>query len=218
VLDAGFRRRECRINGFVQNYQKRIILFTPACYRNLFDADFPQNSYFLRLNGTSDQALREALLAISDDLGFERADSFFDQYRAIAFMYNAVVLAVTVIAILISFVVLVNLASIFVSRKKRELIVMRINGFSLRRTRGFLIGEAFVTTVMGLVLGVLAGIPIGSVAVRFMETPDVIFVREVQPAAWAAAVLTEGLFAMLIYGMVVKRVKYYQLSDLSDVS
>ena len=218
VLDAAFRHRECRINGIVQNYQKRIILLTPACYRDLFGADFPQNSYFLGLNGIEDQTLRDALLAISGDLGFERADSFFDQYRAIALMYNAVVLAVTVIAILISFVVLINLASIFISRKKRELIVMRINGFSLRRTRGFLIGEAFVTTVTGLVLGVLAGIPIGSVAVRFMETPDVMFVREVQPLAWAAAVLTEGLFAMLIYGTVVKRVKDYQLRDLSDVS
>lgn len=216
VLDAGFRRRECRINGFVQNYQKRIILFTPACYRNLFDADFPQNSYFLRLNGTSDQALREALLAISDDLGFERADSFFDQYRAIAFMYNAVVLAVTVIAILISFVILINLASIFVSRKKRELIVMRINGFSLRRTRGFLTGEAFVTTAAGLVLGTLAGIPIGGIGIRFMETPDVMFVREAQPAAWAAAVLLEGFFAMLIYGTAIRHVKNYQLSDLND--
>lgn len=216
VLDAAFQRRDCLISGLVQNYQKHIILFTPACYRSLFEEDFPQDSYFVRLNGTDDQALRNALLSVCGDLSFERADSFFDQYRSIAFMYNIVVLAVTVIAIVISFVILINLAAIFISRKKRELIIMRVNGFSLQKTLGFLIGEVIVTTVIGLILGILIGIPAGSVVVRLMETPHVMFVREIQPLAWVAAVLIEGFFAVLIYGLAMRRAKEYQLNELAE--
>jgi Predicted permease. len=216
VLDAAFRRCEGRIAGFIQNYQKRIIALTPEYYRELFGTEASENSYFVTLNGAEDQTLRDALLAVSGDLGFERADSFYEQYRAIAFMYNAVVLGVTVIAVLISFVILVNIAAIFVSKRKRELIIMRINGFSLRKARGLLMSEAFATTLAGLLLGALGGIPIAAVVVRFMETPDVMFVREFQPLAWVIAMLMEAGFAALIYGSAMRRVRDYQLSDLAD--
>ncbi|MBR5969194.1 MAG: ABC transporter permease [Lachnospiraceae bacterium] len=216
LLDPHFQRQEAGITGFVQNYQKRIIALTPAYYLELFREEAPQNSYFVWLNGLEDQTFKDRMLSVSENLGFERADSFYEQYRAIAFMYDTVVLAVTVIALCISFVILINLAAIFVSKRKKELIIMRINGFSLARTRGMLAIEAAAATLLGMILGTLAGIPVGGLAIRFMETPDVMFVREVQPLAWIIAVVVEGLFAVLIYGIALKRVKSFSLTELGE--
>ena len=215
VLDTRFKRVTTPVSGAFQNYQQRMIALTPARYAALFGVESAPNSYFISFNGIDDQTFRDALTAISPELSFERADSFFEQYRAIAFMYNAVVLGVTVIAILISFVILINLAAIFISRKKRELIIMRINGFSLRKTRAYLIREIAATTVIGMVLGVLCGIPGANLVVRFMETPDIMFVRDVQPVAWLIAVALEASFACIIYGRALREVKYWSVEDLA---
>ncbi|MCR5138451.1 MAG: hypothetical protein K6C12_15390 [Oscillospiraceae bacterium] len=217
VLDARFKRVTAQVSGAFQNYQKRMVLLTPEEYAALFGTRSEANSYFVKLNGTDDQTLRDALMRVSPEIGFERADSFFEQYRSIAFMYNVVVLSVTVIAILITFVIFMNLSAIFISRKKRELIIMRINGFSLRRTRSYLIREIAATTVIGIALGVLAGIPTAGVVVRFMETPDIMFVREIQPLAWLIAAALESSFAVIIYGSALRKVRDWSVEDLADV-
>ncbi len=216
VLDGQLGRREGTVSGVIQNYQKRIIALTPEAYLETFGAEAPYNCFYVRLGDVEEQEFRDEFLAVNDSLGFERADSFFEQYRAIAFMYNIVVLAVMIIAILISFVILVNMAAIFVSRRRPELIDMRINGFYPARTKAYLACEAAATTFIGLALGVVCGIPVGRLAVRFMETPDVMFVRQVQPAAWVIAIVLESAFAIAIYGTAMRRVGAYSLTSLDE--
>ena len=216
LLDQRLSRFRAQISGFVQNYQKRMVVMTQAAYRGLFGKEYAENSYFIRLNGMDDQQFRDILNQAVEDLRFERADSFYDQYRSIAFMYNTVVMSVTVIAILISFVILVNLAAIFMARKKPELIIMLVNGFTLRETIGYIARETVATVAAGLLLGLMAGIPLGGMAVRMMETPDVQFVRDVQPAAWICAVLIEALFAALIYTRSFRQIRNFNIHELSE--
>ena len=215
LLDERFHRSTSQVSGFIQNYQKRMIVMTPEKYEELFGKPCAMNSYFVRLSGVEDEALRAALDGIASGLSYERADSFLEQYRAIAFMYNTIVLGVTAIAILISFVILVNLAAVFVTRKKRELIIMRINGFTLRETRNYLLREVIATVVAGVLIGAIIGIPVGGIAVRVMETPDVQFVRAIQPIAWCCSVLLEMAFAVMIYAFQLSKIKSYSVHDLS---
>ena len=94
---------------------------------------------------------------------------------------------------------------------------MRINGFSLRKTRAYLIREIAATTVIGMVLGVACGIPGAALVVRFMETPDIMFVRDVQPLAWLIAVALEAGFALIIYGRALREVKTWSVEDLAGL-
>lgn len=216
LLDDHFGRLSTTISAFVQNYQKRMVIMTQVRYHALFGEAYAENSYFVRLNGVDDQLFRETLNRTAKNPGFERADSFFEQYRSIAFMFNTIVMAVTVIAILISFVILINLAAIFMARKKLELIIMLVNGFTIRETIGYIARETIATVAVGLLLGVLGGIPVGGAAIRVMETPDVQFVRDIQPVAWICAVLIEALFAALIYARAFRQVRHYDIHELSE--
>ena len=126
-----------------------------------------------------------------------------------------VVLVIIAIAVLISFVILIHLANIYMLKKKRELIILRMNGFSIRKTRAYVMYEAVFTTAVGLALGLLAGMPIAGKAVRVMEKAHVQFVRDLQPLAWVIAVAVETLFAVLIYGLAMRKIKQYDINDLS---
>ena len=120
----------------------------------------------------------------------------------------------TVIAIIMSFMILTNLANIYVSRKKKELIVMRINGFSVSKTIHYLARETIVTTVLGLTLGVLAGSLGNELVMRLLEQPDVQFIRTINPLAWIIAVGLESFFAIIIYSTAFRRVKHLNFREI----
>ncbi|MBQ3373594.1 MAG: ABC transporter permease [Oscillospiraceae bacterium] len=217
MLDSNLQETDCPVSGSAINYSSRMVVMNRTVYDRVFGAGQPDNAYLVLLNGMQDEAFRDGLLSISDDLSFERADSFFEQYKSIAATYNMIVLLISGIAILISFVILINLANIYIARKKQELVILRINGFNVWMCKVYVAYDALVTTIIGLALGVLIGIPVASRAVRIMERDYFQFVRETQPIAWLFAVAVEAFFAMVIYGFAMRKIRHYDIGDLSGM-
>ena len=152
---------------------------------------------------------------MSDDISFEVAAEFAKKFETVSYLYNLIVYLTTGIAILMSFMILSNLANIFLNRKKTELTVMRINGFSIKQTKGYLSKETVVTTIAGLMLGVLGGAVLSPFVIRSMEQPDLQFIRSFHPAAWIAAVVLEALFALVINSLVFRKVKDLDFRDVA---
>ena len=152
---------------------------------------------------------------MNDDISFEVAEEFAKKFETASLLYNLIVMITTGIAILMSFMILSNLANIFLNRKKTELTVMRINGFSIKQTKGYLTRETVVTTAAGVVLGVIAGAIGTPFIIRTMEQPDLQFIRTFHAGAWAAAVALEVLFAVVIYSAVFRKVKDLNFRDVA---
>jgi ABC-type antimicrobial peptide transport system permease subunit len=114
-----------------------------------------------------------------------------------------------------SFMILTNLSNIYVIRKKRELTVMRVNGFSIRQTKGYLAQESLVTTLIGLALGVLAGVLLAPFATATVEPADLQFDKSLHILAWIAAAGLEGLFALIIYSITFRQIKHFNLRDIT---
>ena len=130
-------------------------------------------------------------------------------------LYDIIVYVTTGVAIFMSFMILTNLASIFLTRKKNELIVMRVNGFSIKQTRKYLSREAVFTTITGLAAGVLAGSLLAPLVVRILEPADLQFDRSYHAIAWIAAAGLEGLFAVIIYSTTFRKIKKFNLKDIA---
>ena len=107
------------------------------------------------------------------------------------------------------------LANIFLNRKKTELTVMRINGFSIKQTKGYLARETVVTTAIGIVLGVLLGSVAAPLIIKKMEQPDLQFVRTFHPAAWVVAVALAVIFSVVINSLVFRKIKDLNLRDVA---
>lgn len=208
---------ECstEVKGVFQNYVGRLVITSPAGYKHIFGADAPANCYLVKLNGADLAGLENDLLAVNDDISFEVAEEFAKKFETASLLYNLIVMITTGIAILMSFMILSNLANIFLNRKKTELTVMRINGFSIKQTKGYLTRETVVTTAAGVVLGVIAGAIGTPFIIRTMEQPDLQFIRTFHAGAWAAAVALEVLFAVVIYSAVFRKVKDLNFRDVA---
>ena len=214
ILDSKLQSHPVTIVGEFQNYIGRDIVISSEGYEKIF-GKYEPNCYFINLNGADGEALQADLLNVSQEISFTPKDSVKAQFEAVALLYNVTVFITTGIAIIMSFMILTNLANIFLNRKKTELIVMRINGFSIKKTIGYLAKETVLTTIIGVALGVTCGAIFTPLLIRVMEQPDLQFIRTFHPLAWIIAVILEAAFAITVNSIVFNKVKKLNLKDIT---
>ena len=215
ALDSSLDEKSVSVKGVFNNYVGRLAITSPEGYRKTFNEDPTFNCYYVKTGTADTEKLMSDISAVNEDVSFEIAKEFVKKFEPVSLLYNLIVYVTTGIAILMSFMILSNLVNIFLNRKKTELTVMRINGFSIKQTRGYLSKETIVTNAAGLILGVLGGAVAAPIVIKTMEQPDLQFVRTFHPTAWIAAVVMEALFALIINGFVFRKVKDLDFRDVA---
>ena len=216
ILDSTMQMLDAKVTGTYTYYFGRTCVTTPEGYSAIFGKDYSPNSSFIHLNGADAKALKSALLDVNDDISFEGKSDFRTSFESVGALYNIIVYVTMGIALFMTFMILTNLANIFLTRKKTELTVMRVNGFSIKQTKGYLVREAVLTTVAGLAAGVIIGSLLSPGAVRILEPADLQFDRDYQAIAWIISAGIEGLFALIIYSSVFRKVKDLNLRDIAE--
>lgn len=210
--------REGTVAGQFQNYEGRLIIMSEEAYREVFGAEPSGGSLFLRFSDKAEEAeILAGLGKISGQIDAEDSDEFAERFQSMIGIFNVVVALMIGIAVLMSFMILLNLTNIFVSRKKKEIIVMRINGFSRKQTDGYLIRETVFMTLAGLVTAFTAGMLTTEPFVRVLEQPDVQSIRMPDPLLWGLGVLIEGCFALLISWIAFRKTRKYQLREIGEI-
>ena len=215
VYDNSMEAEECTVKGYYTNYFGRLTITSAKGYKKIFGDEYKPNCFYIDLNGADEQKLRQELLAVSEDISFSPADEFKSSIASVSQLYDIITYVTTGIAIVMSFMILTNLANILVMRKKNELTVMRVNGFSVGQTTYYLSLQAAISTIAGLAIGALIGSLVASKAVMLLEPADLQFDRDYHAAAWFIAVGLEGLFAIIIYSNSFRRIKDFSLRDIA---
>ncbi len=135
--------------------------------------------------------------SITDVSDASRSNYLFTEKAGMIRLYTVVVFIVIGFSIMLSFMILLNLSNILVEHRMRELLTMRVNGFSNGQVIGYLVRELVVTTSLGLLLGLIIGIPVTSLMLRTMEANAFMFLRKVYVGAWALSVACNVLFAVI---------------------
>lgn len=216
VMDSSLVEKEVEVKGYFTNYYGRMTIASPAVYKSIFGEYADANNYYITLNGADGDELKNKLLAVTDGISFSGKDSIKTRLESSSQLYNIMVVVITAMAIFISFMILTNLSNIFLNRRKRELSVMRVNGFSVKQARGYLSKETVVTTIAGLVLGVVLGAILTPLVITILQSTDLALVKDFNVIAWAFAVGIETIFAIVINGLVFRKVKDLDLKDIAS--
>lgn len=214
IYGNNLKEYDTTIQGSFQNYQGRLLICGKGAYKKIFGVDSVENCYYAILNGVSEESISNKLTAVSSDISIERVAAFKERYYSALGTYRLILVVSSAIGIAMSFMILTNLANILLARKKKELIVMRINGFSISKTIHYLAKETIITTLIGLVIGATTGILTNEIIVRMVEQPDVQFLRTTNYKLWGIAILIEASFAFLLYAFTFRKVKNLNFRDI----
>ena len=213
LYDSTLEPRAVRVSGVFENRIGRTLVMSPAAYRSIFGREPQENRYLVELNGADRETVKQSIAATSPGFLFEDEGTTTASYNSLSGVYDMIVLIMTFLAVFMSVFVLLNLTNIFVNRKKKELIIMRLNGFSYRQTVGYLLRETLMTILLGFLLAVVVGGIAARIMIIFIEPPDGMFDRAFQPLAWVIAICMEAVFAAIINRIAFRRVKKLNLTD-----
>lgn len=203
------------VSGAFRMYAGKDMILSDRVYESLFGKAPEYNTIYASFGNADANALTEALSGIDGvetiTQTSETREWFFDQ----AAVMNLLAIIMIVIAGLMAYFILLNLTSMYIQQKKRELTIMRINGFTTREVINYVLREMIVTTVLGIVLGLAAGSFLGYQIIRLMESASVGFVHHVQLDAWLFAALITVVYSVSINILALRKVKDLKLTDVA---
>ena len=112
-------------------------------------------------------------------------------------------------------VVLLNLTNIYILQKKRELTVMRINGFTTKEVIAYVTRETVITTILGIILGLIFGSAFGYRIVRALEQSFYRLERSICFSGWLYAAIMTVFFTVIVNIIALRKVKDLKLTDVA---
>ena len=212
---GGTQPATVQVAGIFENYIGRLMVMSPAYFESLFGKEPTYNAFFLRFG---DREAEKLLTELKELVGFEDytpSDEGNTMFRAATSVINIVVILFILMAAVMAGVVLMNLTNIYILQKKRELTVMRINGFTTKEVIAYVTRETVFTTTLGILLGLAAGSCVGYRIVRAMEQSFIQLERGVCFPAWGYAAAMTVLFTVIVNVIALRKVKNLKLTDVA---
>jgi ABC-type lipoprotein release transport system permease subunit len=209
---AGYRTS---VAGIFENYLGSPVIISAKTYENIMCRELEYNTLLVKHDESERDAITEALKDVNGYDAIKRSDHLRQVYNSYSDLLMIMVFILIGAAAAMSAVILTNLVNICLLQKKRELTIMRVNGFTTKEVKNYVSREAIFTTVAGIVLGTAVGLlqmlnimpALGRTYTQFVLTPNVIAIA-------ASAALT-ALFTIVIYRITLRKVKDLKLTDIA---
>ena len=213
IYDAGMAPHATTVSGVYNSYFSRDMFLSEDGYRAIIGEEPLYNA--LWINDTGDpEALKAALCPIAGYEGIDTLDRMRDSANNVAKILTLITGVLIVCAGLMAYFILLNLTGMYLVQKKRELTIMRINGFTTKEVIRYVSREMLFTSALGILLGVGVGMLFGYVVLRLLEQTHIQFVRSV---SWVAVLLSAALtavFSACINAIALRNVRNLKLTDL----
>ena len=194
-------------------YIGRYLVMSDVGYQKAFGEAPVYNEYQIRLDTEAAESIRAELEAIPGVQSFIHSDERRSNFDSMIGIARAIVILLTVMAFVMAYFILLNLVNMYVNQKKRELVVMRVNGFTVRETKTYVSREMRVTTILGILLGIAAGAGLAHYIILLLEGINC-FDRAIYPVGWAIAAGITAFFSMVISAMALHKVRDLKLRDM----
>ncbi len=196
------------VTGITENYTLNYIYMTKDAYVKATGTQPKFNAFIGLMNddNKSDELSAQMLenknllyMAYSKDSG--------GKFRDVVSNLNYIVLVIIVSAGLLAFIVLYNLISINVNERVRELATIKVLGFYDREVSSYIYKENTLSSLIGIGLGLLAGIPLEKFIIASAEIDAVMFAPGINFMSFVYAGALTLLFNITVNFFVHFRLK-----------
>ena len=215
LIDSAGAAHTAPIGGIYEFYLGQTIVLGPKGYQEVFGEEYAVNALLVKQNGNDREELALKLKEVDGYESLARADELKVIYDGYSNLIGIMMVILIGAAGLMSAVILTNLVNICILQKKRELTIMRVNGFTTKEVKNYITREAIATSAAGVLLGTGIGLlqfrtimpALGRTYTTFIMTPNI--------AGILIAAAITVLFTFVIYRLALRKVKNLKLSDVA---
>ena len=203
------------VSGSFRYYVGLVGVMSPDVYTQTFGKAPVYNSYYCQCDESDIAAIRQEVGKISPFTEIRGSEEFRKEFESSRQLCNLIAIILVSLSTIIIFVVLTNLTNILINHRMKELLVMKVNGFSKDQVYGYLLRETIVITVMGLVLGVGAGLAMHGIVIHTTELVALMYDRNISPMPWIISAGMNIVFSLVIIAISFRKVGKTHLTDIA---
>jgi len=219
ITDAYGESYNTYIDGYYKYYSYMLQVYIDAeTYSELTGEEYKPNIYLVDLNGNN---YNDVLTDLNKIDGFTSMMDYYNYCKSDVDIFTNVSTMMVglylVISTLMSIFVLLNLYATFIDEKKRELIVLMINGYSIKQANKYIYSDTIFLTAIGLVLGVIVGIITGDLSVASFENNSMYMIHEIDVYACIGGVIITSILSFVMCKIALKKIANFELTDINKV-
>lgn len=215
IKDENDIKRMVKIIGITENYINHYVYISPSLYEKVFEEDLEYKRIIAKTTNTEkvfEDKLSKELLKNDDVSSIEFITGISKAFNNTLDSLDKVIMVLIVSAGALAFVVLYNLTNINISERIREIATIKVLGFYDGEVSKYVYRENRILTIMGTVLGIVAGIFLHKFIILTTEIEFIMFGREIGNMSFVySAILT------LVFAAMVDFVMYFKLKRIDMV-
>ena len=213
IMDGSGVYHEVPVSGICTCYAGRMVCMSASYARELFQDQAKENFCLIKYEDNEEADLKRTLSRVDGFVGFTDVEQLIEVYRNASNLMNLVIIALIIIAGIMAAFIQLNLVKIQVYSKKREMTIMRVNGFTVKETVGYLVRENVLTCAAGIVLGFLLGFLASKLVLRILDRIELMMIRDFMGMPFVYAALITILFTIIVNWLELRKVKDLKLVD-----
>ena len=219
LLDTAGRSHDCVVSGISQHYLSSMqVVMTPSCYQHLLGWAAQSNTLYLRYGAADRNAVAQKLQTTEGYFSLtDESAKWIAKFQEFSGSVMLVVYIGLSLSVTMALLVLLNLNIVCVNEKTNELVVMRINGFSIRAVKAYLYRDNIVLTALGILGGVGIGLALGRCVLEILQKSGDNFYTTPDLTDCLIGAGLAALFSLATNLIALRRVNTLSVSDLSRV-
>lgn len=219
LLDTAGRSHDCVVSGISQHYLSSMqVVMTPSCYQHLMGWAAQSNTLYLRYGAADRNAVAQELQTTEGYFSLtDESAKWIAKFQEFSGSVMLVVYIGLSLSVTMALLVLLNLNIVCVNEKTNELVVMRINGFSIRAVKAYLYRDNIVLTALGILGGVGIGLALGRCVLEILQKIGDNFYTTPNLTDCLIGAGLAALFSLATNLIALRRVNTLSVSDLSRV-
>lgn len=210
--------KKAAIDGFAEHYIMNVQCYMDRhTYAKLFGKSVSANACLIKSDGRALGEINELLRDTGADYMLEDYEqSTFAIFEQLGNLASTVEFVYVILAIAMSILVLLNLLTMFVNEKKKELLMLLAYGYPVKDAKRYIYSDTILLTVVGSVLGVIVGELFGNVAAASYENSSTIFNYAL---SWQPALIGVVIGAALTFIMScisLRKIDKFRLIDINQ--
>ncbi len=215
LQDSDGNEKEVTISNVVENYVYHYVYMSKDLYESLYSQDYESNVLLVQdsdLTEEQEDSLAEELMGYNEISSVSLISTAIRTMDETMESLNYVVVVLIVSAGLLAFVVLYNLSNVNISERIRELATIKVLGFYDREVYDYVTRETILLTLIGIVLGLVAGFFLNYYIIGTCEINMLRFNKTIEPLSYVYATLITIAFTL-----IVNFVTYFALKKIDMI-
>ena len=196
------------ISEIVENYTMHYVYMNEATYEKYFETELEYNMIMANL---SDEANHDDLASKWMDAGLISTINFTEDnieiFDNMVGGLNLIVLLIISASCMLAFIVLYNLTTINIAERIREISTLKVLGFYDKEVSSYVYRETLFLTIIGIILGLVAGIFLHMYVINVAETDNILFLHDILWPSYIYSFLIIVFFTIIVQIITNRRLK-----------